>query len=93
MLFVGIAAGVTVGLALILIVLLITIVISRKRYLYLASHLLSFVREQFTDCTSSYKSNYYTVTTTTATSALQEMICPPANKKQATYQNYRFMPE
>ena len=46
-LFVGIAAGVTVVLALILIVLLITIVISRKRYLYLASHLLPFVREQF----------------------------------------------
>ena len=46
-----------------------------------------------TDCTSSYKSNYYTVTIRTATSALQEMICPPANKKQATYQNYRFMPE
>ena len=42
---VGIATGVTVGLALIPSVLLITIVISRKRYLYLASHLLSFVRE------------------------------------------------
>ena len=32
-----------------------------------------------TDCRSIYKSHYYMVTT--ASSALQEMICPPTNKK------------
>ena len=44
---IGIAAGVTVGLTLILIGLLIAIVISRKRYLYIASHVLLLLGTSF----------------------------------------------